>query len=73
MNENPPTVRLPDLQIRFDRIRRGEPLDDTLGRGRALLTRPPTESDEDGTCPVSTQLVEAPEVTTPPCEPSRRE
>jgi hypothetical protein len=46
MNENPPTIRLPDLQIRFDRIRRGEPLDDTIGRGRALLTLPPDELDE---------------------------
>ena len=48
MNENPPTVRLPDLQTRFDRVRRGEPLDDTIGRGRALLALPPEKSDEAG-------------------------
>lgn len=48
MNENPPTVRLPDLQARFDRVRRGEPLDDTIGRGKALLTHSPTVVHEAG-------------------------
>jgi hypothetical protein len=46
MNENPPTLRLPDLQARFERVRRGEPLDETLGRGRALLILPAEELDE---------------------------
>jgi hypothetical protein len=51
MNENPPTIRIPDLQARFDRVRRGEPLDDTIGRGRALLILPPAGSDEAGPAP----------------------